>query len=160
MVWLVYRAVLARCTMTIPAIHRWVYIDWNLNTIVWLEIIRLKIHKSHVPVENQKKLNLMNLVLNEALLILQSTHFRIRLRHCYVMITSSLRHYDVLVIWLLFCSNIRPQCFREISILERFIRKGRVFWFTNYTISYGSWLSLIRKYLSLTNLGSLTAFLT
>ena len=45
-------------------------------------------HKSHVPVENQKRQNSMNLESNEALLILQSIHFRIRLRHHYVIMTS------------------------------------------------------------------------
>ena len=74
----------------------------------------------------------------------------------YVIITSLWHHVHMIT------SNryIEPQYFEAISILERFSRIGRVFWFTNYTISYGSWLSSIRKYLSLTNLGSLTAFLT
>ena len=37
MVWLVYRAVLARCTMTMTAIHRSVYIDSKLNTMSSIE---------------------------------------------------------------------------------------------------------------------------
>ena len=116
MVWLVYRAVLARCTMTILAIHRSVYIDWKLNTIAasnllaW-KITRLKTHESLALVENQKKLNLMNLVSNEALLILQSTHFRIRLRHHNVIMTSlSYSHW------------IRNQYFQVTSIQTRSVQ--------------------------------------